>query len=244
MKRLRSNDRQLFNEEAKALELLNRRSHPHLIHLLASFSHGGDNYLLFPWADGDLTSFLRSQPAPEHKTENSRWFWKQIFGITEGLSLLHSGFGDDSTGIQYYGFHGDVKPSNILIFRDHLNENGGYEFTPKICDFGFTRFHKTDEAVESHEAVTPTYRAPELDLASPRKPTFKQNCDIWSLGCVFSYLATWILLGPSGVSEFETRRAVEKDDGSTCDAYFEWGEYNTIGRTATVKPAVESVKYK
>lgn len=39
-----------------------------------------------------------------------------------------------------------------------------------------------------------------------------QSVDIWSLGAVFSAVATWLLLGPSGLEEFAALRASEVDE--------------------------------
>ena len=45
--------------------------------------------------------------------------------------------------------------------------------------------------------------APEIALKGP----VGQPADIWSLGCVFSELLTWTILGPVGVQEFQRIRA-------------------------------------
>ncbi|KAF8250380.1 hypothetical protein K440DRAFT_618864, partial [Wilcoxina mikolae CBS 423.85] len=76
-----------------------------------------------------------------------------------------------------------------------------------FSDFGHTRFRKSESNVGALEG-TALYRAPECSRMGN-----KVGCtrDIWSLGCIFSEVVTFYLLGFSdGVQEF-TRHRQAKD---------------------------------
>jgi serine/threonine protein kinase len=76
-----------------------------------------------------------------------------------GLSFMHK------KGV----LHRDIKLDNIL-----LDEN----LTPKLCDFGVSRFIGPDEII-NEQCGTPAYIAPEIIKKNGYKG-FK--ADIWSLG--------------------------------------------------------------
>jgi serine/threonine protein kinase len=71
--------------------------------------------------------------------------------------------------------HRDLKPNNLLWFR-HQNDRA-----MKVCDFGISKIYCKND-YNSHEVVTPLYRAPELLF---RWNDYDLKSDIWSLGCVF-----------------------------------------------------------
>lgn len=83
-----------------------------------------------------------------------------------GLVYMHS----------YSYIHRDIKPTNILI-----NKAG----VVKICDFGITRKFLPYAKI-SALAGSQFYRAPEILLRLP----YNLTSDIWSMGCVFVFMAT------------------------------------------------------
>jgi len=114
-------------------------------------------------------------------------------------------------------WHADIKPDNILFVQGKF----------KLADPGFVKFvKKTDK--DPRERVlggTETYGmhfvhllwCPEwnrLIFCRPGAPecypgrlggisdAVPQTIDIWSLGCVFSIAATWVVLGYQGVRQF------------------------------------------
>jgi serine/threonine protein kinase len=123
---------------------------------------------------------------------------------------------DDSTH-QLHGRHGDLKPENILWFKPYLEEfkeadQGCAMGLLKISDFGLTRFHGTmsrSHINASGVPVSPTYRAPEYDIAK----MVSQSYDIWTLGCVILEFVTWYLLGWEEVDRFAKNRAREDNAG-------------------------------
>lgn len=72
--------------------------------------------------------------------------------------------------------HRDIKPDNILIFRDG---NGG--FVAKISDFGMAKY--TVRNLKNTPGVTTSwYRSPEVCMGYMYHDS---KIDIWSLGCTF-----------------------------------------------------------
>jgi len=99
-------------------------------------------------------------------------------------------------------WHGDVKPSNILFVRGQF----------KLADFGFAKFEPNrqgrDPMTELY-GVTHTYGAPECDPGRVRKQTITrhtQEIDTWSLGCVLSSIATWVVLGSFAYDQYQDVR--------------------------------------
>lgn len=105
---------------------------------------------------------------------------------------------------QLYGRHGDIKPENILWFRDpKKNADRG---ALKISDFGLTEFssrHSLCYKQRSQVAHSPSYRPPECDLEGA---VVGPSYDIWTLGCLYLELITWQLGGISLLQEFRRKR--------------------------------------
>ena len=68
----------------------------------------------------------------------------------------------------YNILHGDIKPSNILIFDD----------TPKLADFNFSRLIFENGNSIDEKLYTITFRPPEV-----KENFVTLNSDIWALGC-------------------------------------------------------------
>jgi len=64
--------------------------------------------------------------------------------------------------------HGDIKPSNILLF----------DGVPKLSDFNLSRFILEDRTILDEKIYTITFRPPEI-----KDNYFTQKSDIWALGC-------------------------------------------------------------
>lgn len=76
--------------------------------------------------------------------------------------------------------HRDLKPENIIIFDNH-----GI-MSPRVADFGISKL-STLQRPNTPQAVTITYRAPEIALGIP---FYGVKSDVWSLGLIFFELAT------------------------------------------------------
>ncbi|KAK3328197.1 kinase-like domain-containing protein [Cercophora scortea] len=254
-----------FRRESDILRQLSSQSqHRHIIKLLATFEHRQKTdmnsmyYLLFPWAVGDLRDFWYNADTPKATSNDlcsqrdtghlARWVLEQCVGLADGLRQIHTVLNTSHGRTprphrlteaweepQRYGRHGDIKPDNILWFRDD-SESPGHLV---IADFGLGRLHssiskgKPESTSPKRIACTPTYRAPECDWSlTGGGPPVSQAYDIWSLGCVYLEFITWLLKGHGyGVDEFRRKRRTHAAD----EAFFT----HLDGGEFWLSPAVE-----
>ncbi|KAE9364084.1 kinase-like protein [Stipitochalara longipes BDJ] len=252
VKRLRHDNYDAFNAEVSNLKRFAAKDHLHLIKLLLTFHWHGQYYLLFPWADGNLLDFWKMYPSstePSRDYQLALWLSEQCLGIAEGLKMIHTADKPtpadpthDST-YQLHGRHGDLKPENILWFRQYLKEpdQSCLMGLLKISDFGLTSFHRTMS--RSHidaggVPVSPTYRAPEYDVAK----MLSQSYDIWSFGCVVLQFVAWYLLGWEEVDRFSQNRTKEDNSEVKEDVFFNFVIIKDgNGRAQTAAIAKQSV---
>lgn len=265
LKSLKSEDQVGFKLEAKALAKI--RPRPHLVSVLAAFKYQNKYHLLFRWAEGgNLANFWSQQDlATSHNTVC--WFAEQCHGLVDGLDGIHNAKlsetevdrvirhsatamspiqsrtsgdmlmpfvrGDDKD----CGRHGDIKPQNILWFKQDSNQYG--HGVLKISDFGLTTFHSAlTTKVGNIVPVTLSYAAPERVIDSDLSRPF----DIWSLGCVYLEFITWLLLGSKQLEEFKKKRLGKKDDRTKFETDEFYSVYRETNRTyATVKEPVTEV---
>jgi len=207
-------------------------SHPHLVSLLTTYEQSNRFYLVFHWAEADLADYWKERnPRPFVNHKMILWMAQQCKGIANGLSKIHhyesssskvhpnlarkfhglSGqtlvpprsHGPANDMEQLYGRHGDIKPANVLLFRDPVvDENMG---TLKLTDFGLAEFkaHSRSYKPKSKVAASPSYRPPECDLQGGE---IGRSYDIWTLGCLYLEFITWLLGGWDLVQEFTDKR--------------------------------------
>ncbi|KAK7419695.1 hypothetical protein QQZ08_010782 [Neonectria magnoliae] len=238
VKELHNMDSQNWSREMEVLQSLNAEAHPNIIRLLSAYKLGGKMHLLFDWADSDLGMFWRLNPEPKLDKALSRWMSREMLGLLDGLSLLHGCTKDDSPR-RWFGRHGDIKPSNILVFKantdGHLSQH--QDSVLKIADFGLASFHKVDaETHMSPTKHTPAYRAPELHLKPQENSS---SYDIWSLGCVFSEFITWYIGGCPALDQLASARADTVSDAPSFDAWFHLEKVNGGDQVARLKSRVE-----
>lgn len=159
--------------------------------------------ILLEYGDLDLDEFLALRYPPVLNAEIIN-FWENIFGVATTLDNLHNFKYERMDGITttFDGWHGDVKPSNILFVRGQF----------KLADFGFAKFEPNRQGrdpMTELSGVTHTYGAPECDPGRVRKQTITrhtQEIDTWSLGCVLSSIATWVVLGSFAYDQYQDVR--------------------------------------
>jgi serine/threonine protein kinase len=154
---------------------------------------------------------------------------------------VHSG--EVGQNAQLYGRHGDIKPENILWFR---NPNDDHDRgVLKITDFGLTEFSVNyDRSYKPRSkvfAASLSYRPPEFDL---QDGLIGRSYDIWTLGCLYLELITWLLGGWELVEKFNKEREAFDPcwyDMNT-DTFFEIVKCASTNKIlAMVKPAVTAV---
>lgn len=195
----------------REVETLQRTKHRNIVPLLASYyldtTDSSDRplrtlYLLFPWADMDLETWMNSSQVPVpiqalSRRERQAYIYRSIFGLVSGLSYLHKESGGLITS------HHDLKPSNILVV--------GQDF--KIADLGRSHLRPVDGGSETEGANglgTYEYQPPEYwqNNGSRAKVKHGRAFDIWAMGCILTELATLIVYdwGPEMVSRFREDR--------------------------------------
>lgn len=221
-----------FKDEVNAWKKsVGNTKHPHLISLLAVWHQDNSNFLLFPWANGNLREFWANNAQPDNDPSLVRWMARQCLGLVEALRKIHRSDSDPSFE---YGIHSDIKPENILWFKNHGSEHG----TLVICDFGFTKFHdRASRSVAQPVGWSLSYRAPEIDTIGQISRAY----DVWTIGCLYLEFTTWYLAGLEGVGCFEIKRVrcdkLKGDNIIKTDKFF-----NHAGRDgAVVKDAVFKV---
>ncbi|OCK99742.1 kinase-like protein [Cenococcum geophilum 1.58] len=229
VKKLISPNENEFRKEEKILTRLGPMNHPNLIRLLATFRQENKWHLIFPYADANLLKYWEhKEPIPNFDETTVLWSLKQMYGIADGLRLIHN-FNVNGTapvegtdqvwgqgeavrltvqpGEEKYGRHGDMKPENILWFKDDP-ESHDPNGVLKIADFGLGRFHGRDSRSQVNPRSvcwSPTYEPPELKLGTPVSRAY----DFWSLGGLYLEYISWLLGGWAAVIGFSNRRALE-----------------------------------
>lgn len=197
--------------ELQALKHFNQpeTKHQHLIILLAAYSQKGEHFLIFPCAEYTLDNFW--QAAGTSPGWNSKWLLDQCHGITQGLDKVHEYDVPESPGQtgnpsdlpsdtkKLVGRHGDIKPQNILWFRNPVEpteQDTEAMGRLVLSDFTLMRFHnqgRNTATTMGSLGGTMTYRAPEVTVMSDKHAS--QKYDVWSLGCVFLEFVSCHLLG-------------------------------------------------
>ncbi|KAJ4290525.1 hypothetical protein N0V90_010742 [Kalmusia sp. IMI 367209] len=204
----------IFNE----VNVLRDRLHPNLTEVLGSFISGlempndigtpSENlYMLYPLAETDMDKWLSerlSDLVPLNREAMEQHIYRAaIFGLISGLSFLHKEINGQ------VGYHRDLKPQNILLFREE-------KLIWKIADFGCANLKPLQDTATVSRTTTRYWAPPEfIDEGHPQDArTHGRSHDIYSLGCIFLVLTTLIVHGwndkgrpaQAGIPDFKHRR--------------------------------------
>jgi len=149
----------------KEIAILNSLNHPNLLCIDAYFGVQEYAYYL-PLASGTLYTVMGTLKADPVLRRDAYY---QIFC---GLAYLHS----------VYIIHADLKPANILMFKD------GEKYTYKIADFGLSIPCSYADVEHYSTKMTLQWRPPEL-LAQNIKNKhtnieISEKIDIWAMGII------------------------------------------------------------
>ncbi|KAG7425237.1 Serine/threonine-protein kinase atg1 [Fusarium oxysporum f. sp. raphani] len=204
---------------ARRLVIKKLADREHLHQLLFSFRRADYYYLVFEWADGDLTDLWKTMPSLYRPDiyEDARWFFRQCTGIVRSLGSLHEQRSSYTASTMEeivhvalagkYGRHSDIKPQNLLWFGDYQGDKKDHLV---IADLGLTQFNTSQS--KSHaswagiKGYTQTYKAPESEVSREVGARY----DIWSLGCVFlEHASVFLMRDDSSVKAFSDSRLEE-----------------------------------
>ncbi|KAI1260871.1 kinase-like domain-containing protein [Xylariaceae sp. FL1019] len=186
VKSYRPNEQSAFELEESAFRALrNEAGVIKFVGLLDEYHEHSESLthnLLLEYGEEDLDEYLANKFPPLIYKE-VRTFWESFIQVAKTLERLHTLKID---GKVYAGWHGDVKPDNILHVKGEF----------KLADFGFTKFQRASETgnLTNLLGLTRSYGSPEIDR-SDGSGQYTQKIDTWSLGCVFSAVASWVVLG-------------------------------------------------
>jgi len=191
--------KEIFSRE---VDFLSRFDHPGLPRVYGTFREGGEDYLVLEYIDGyTLEDIMDENEIPIPVNKALKW----TIEIAKILDYLHNSF---EAPIVYK----DLKPSNIIITP---------EGSPRLIDFGTSRFYNPDKDSDTHRLGTPGYAAPE----QYRGQSTAQS-DVFSLGVILFQMLTGYdptaaplkfppmnSVNPFLHSDLEAivRRAIEKD---------------------------------
>lgn len=187
-----------FQKETDTLKTMRELRHEHLVRAIFGYKQGLERYIVFPWAQGgNLRQFWENIPGPKDK-KDMLWAWKQIEGLSDGLSKLHG------KGTR----HGDLKPENILHFGVAGRTITGIL---AIADVGIAKFHADETAKRQAEGKPTTnkyatwgYAPPKTDFGTSKNDQqISRKYDSWSLGCILLEFIIWLLRGSDGLSSFK-----------------------------------------
>lgn len=145
--------------------------------------------------------------------ENILWLLEQFSHLAKVIRTIHNLSPTETSKpttsltphIKKSGWHHDLKPQNILYFKDpyyeKISSNSG-EF--RIADFGAGKIHtyRSRSIGTQSPNGTQTYEPPEAKSEGATSRPY----DIWSLGCVFLELLIWAVFGFEAVKTFEGER--------------------------------------
>jgi serine/threonine protein kinase len=212
------NDKRTFENEAKQLRRFGGLVHDHLVTLLATYILNKRFCFIFPYAEYNLEHYWESkEPNPRMDAVTVRWVSKQCAGIMAAIHTMHEPKHLRNLDVPRFCRHGDIKPDNILWFRSPNDPRG----ILVVSDMGLSSFNRITSRSNIPNAdlpVFPTYRPPECDV---KGGSVSRLFDVWTLGCLFLDLLTWLLGGPDLVEDFSESRVSLYIHGTDNDMFFE-----------------------
>lgn len=149
------------------------------------------------------------------------WIADQCYGIVDAVKFIHNPNARNAEGATVYGRHGDIKPENILWFRQYQRSTEMGRLV--LSDLGLAAIHRDQSRSNvPGQAIptTPNYRPPECDMDG-RDGHISRSFDIWTLGCLFLEFLVWLLQGWEGRNEFRMDRCMSAYLNGETDVYFD-----------------------
>lgn len=190
-----------FKKELEVLREIMKQpqKHDHLVPLLAILQQEAIYSLFFPLASCDLSAYFDQAPVPRDLDEKKTIYHRGV-ALAGALAFLHHGLTNMSC------YHLDLKPKNILVYHE-----GTPDEVWKIADFGLSSV-RVNATLQSNgdstmaTGVPGTYLAPECAVIGGMVSALS---DVWSFGCIFSLVLTFMMEGGDGIEKFKNRRGKE-----------------------------------
>jgi serine/threonine protein kinase len=188
-----------YQKEANTLQLLKDHTWQNLIHPIAAYRHGTEHCIVFPWASGgSLMSYWKAHDRKSSDKDCVLWILGEFAGIFRALKELHN---NDFR-------HGDLKPDNILWFKE-FEDKGQLQ----IADLGLAAFHKDQNTNVRRkyaiQTMTPSgtkrYEPPETNELRNTNEARSRSYDVWSMGCIVLELLIWLVYGNDALEAFTVR---------------------------------------
>ncbi|KAG8532869.1 uncharacterized protein KY384_002747 [Bacidia gigantensis] len=193
-----------YKNECQAFKRLRIGNRPprNIVHFYGHWEHLGTYNVILEYADkGTLEDLITT--TPPSTAEDILVFWDSLLDVAYGLDAIHN-TQSATADLPYImlGWHQDLKPSNILLFSS--GHGSRYRFVFKIADLGVSHFRK-----HSPEIYGRTDPARSGTHTYVRPSAVEQTIDLWSLGCIYSVVATWVANGSDMVAEYRQKRQEE-----------------------------------
>lgn len=195
-----------------------------IVPILGSLTIGSEDYSLFmPLAKCDLWEYMTD--TTRRPLDKPRMILAAQ-GLANGLDFLHNGI-KDKEGNKLVCYHMDLKPANILVFLNKVDDNIDYIW--KISDFGLSKIKESrtdttapggykgryfksvfvqralqDPSGTLSRRKEATYLAPESQLSDR---SMGKGSDLWSLACIISILFVYLENGADGVKHYSDERS-------------------------------------
>lgn len=157
LKYLPSRDRQVGSQEVRSLQVVRELHHPNLVKIFGVWCQPGYLVIGMELGDCSLQDLLDSCEREMGKPVTPELVCRLLRQAAEAIDFMNAPrhqVGGRPTAIR----HGDIKPSNLLLFGD----------TVKLADFGLTTWRSSpSQAIGG----TPAFAAPEVFQGRPSDRT-------------------------------------------------------------------------